>query len=840
MSRPTSQTSSLAAATRPGHARSQSLKTNTTSTGTKLPPNPIPASDIRLFVTNLHLLDLDLREDWPSITTQTFSAKNADQKQRISGTEWALFRLFEIWDPAETSQKLRPFFPPLEPLQSLNLRAALYRCLNDLKKNGVLGRESVLRKTMLDECKGDKFYEVIALFSTAVLKKVLASRGGNDTNTAVARKLATAAMLSSDEQRSLLPLAIAHKAALVNVLRRKQETRRRLTEFEATLDSKAIDINKRIRKCMDTPRAKRPAVPQREADAFKRQLADNWIGNQKWLGVMLHGEQAQAGDAFLNTHFEKVWHMVERGRKLEDAAPEAGLLEDLQSRVQEQQTRLQKWKVFHQELRRGNDEITSARQKIPTAVKEFKFDSHTQHQLPSAERNEPSAVQRPALRQAYLDILADLDSELLRISQSKPQPALATSRRRRRSSSSAPRSPVRTRRPSVTKPIVRAPSNSALRAEPKILVCEPKTLVREQKALFEGLSASNSMSPFRRRPAAKATRIDSDTTLIGQLSDLRIAAPESPATRSPIRRRFQPQPEPGHEPEPEPEYESTASVVTRQVPAASSSPLPSDESSLPSQPTPFSEPSPVEEPPFAAERSVPSLEIPNLNPEEALADQIINAIGNATPSPVKKPQPRMSMSLVERTRMTLSRTPSFEPVPESPNTIPQAPPTVLPARSGDQINNVNTLRDRTRLTMAATSAQSRTSVAASQETARKQKRESRSSLFPVNQFDTPRNHKSFEAFEEAKSGTKTPREDLLSGDVDYDRVFRSRPRIATSPIFSPEKYVNDDGDADEDLYEEEITGIDLGDVDQSDDEDHDGFTQTWANSPSKRPGQMRY
>jgi hypothetical protein len=53
------------------------------------------------------LLNLDLRGDWPDITVQTFSAKNADQRQRISGTEWALFRLFEIWDPSETAQVMR-------------------------------------------------------------------------------------------------------------------------------------------------------------------------------------------------------------------------------------------------------------------------------------------------------------------------------------------------------------------------------------------------------------------------------------------------------------------------------------------------------------------------------------------------------------------------------------------------------------------------------------------------------------------------------------------------------------------------------------------------------------
>lgn len=80
-----------------GRPRSMVLsgKTNTTA---------LPASDIKLFVTNLRLLDLDLRADWPGISVQTFSSKNADQKQRIGGVEWALFRLFEIWDPQDTRQ----------------------------------------------------------------------------------------------------------------------------------------------------------------------------------------------------------------------------------------------------------------------------------------------------------------------------------------------------------------------------------------------------------------------------------------------------------------------------------------------------------------------------------------------------------------------------------------------------------------------------------------------------------------------------------------------------------------------------------------------------------------
>jgi hypothetical protein len=186
---------------------------------------------------------------------------------------------------------------------------------------------------MLDECKGDKFYEILAIFSNAVLKKVLAARHGGERDAAVAKNLATASMLSADQQRSLLPLAIAHKAALVNVLKRKDEKRRKYMEFEGLLDKKAEDVDRRIRKSKDTPRAQRPAVSQKEADTVKKQLKDNWIGNQQWLDIMLHGDHVQAEDAFLNSRFDKVWHMVEKGRKLEDVAPETGLLEYRNSRT---------------------------------------------------------------------------------------------------------------------------------------------------------------------------------------------------------------------------------------------------------------------------------------------------------------------------------------------------------------------------------------------------------------------------------------------------------------------------------------------------------------------------
>ena len=63
-------------------------------------------SHVCLFLTNLRLLDLDRREDWPEITAVTFATRESQQniRKRIQCVEWALFRLFELWDPDEARE----------------------------------------------------------------------------------------------------------------------------------------------------------------------------------------------------------------------------------------------------------------------------------------------------------------------------------------------------------------------------------------------------------------------------------------------------------------------------------------------------------------------------------------------------------------------------------------------------------------------------------------------------------------------------------------------------------------------------------------------------------------
>lgn len=667
-------------------------------------------------------------------------------------------------------QKLQPFFPPLEPLQSRNLRIALHRSLDGLKKDGVLGREIALRKTMLDECKGEKLYEVLASFSQIVLKKALASHSPQSTDTAVARTLAISASLSDRQQASMLPLAIAHRAALVNVLRRKEEKRARYAEFGRLLDAKAEEINKRIRKTIDTPRASKPAVPQREADLIKKQLKDNWIGDQKWVDVMLHGDDVEGDAVFLNGSFTKVWRMVDQGRRLEDAVPDVGLLEKLQLRVDEQRTRLEKWKEFHKKMQ-GEGTASDTSPKLSAPSKELRFDDHLQFQL----RSKTSAVepaQRRELPPAYHEIVLDMEDELAQASSARyTQSTIASSTHGRRASY-AP----------AQHHISRSQSDSI----PKLVSSLPKTSKPIASSRVKSDDILSTRPTLLARPST-GTPLDSEATLVGQTSTVRTTISVSPAIESP----------------------------TEQLPQSLSN---EDASDAPEELTTCETSSPPSSPPPPSSyypSEPPVLQPPTLSTEEALATQIVSTIGDATPSPAKKLQPRLS--LLERTRMSMVRTASFPPITESPS-LPELPSAIAEDRHA-------ALMERTRLSMAAMSAKPRASLAPTE----KKKPARQSQVFPVNQFDTPRGRKSdFLVVEEGET-QKTPKEDLFSDDVDYDRVFRSRPRIATSPVFgTPAVDMGTNGE-DDDEFDEGVTGVDLAGVDEED--DGEMFEQE---SPSRR------
>ena len=435
-------------------------------------------SPIATFVRCLRLLDLDQLEDWPGISEHTFSTLSAKRnlQARIKCVEWSLYRLFELWSPSESRdvwrlgvqakyslthwQKLRPFFPPLTPLQSLNLRAALYRSLTELKRNGVLGKEIVLRKTMLDECKGEKFEEVTSAFAVTVLRR-----------TAFARKetrleLACSDRLTGQQQAQLLPLIIAHRSSLQQQLSHHHGLQGHAEAYSALLSERHNSIEKRHALFSRLP------VPEgrRKADICE-DIADSWMGDDRWAEILVSAP-TPLKDQLLDAPFETGWIAVLNGEN-DDPTHETDLLEDLNARIANQEIRLRKWKTFAASLR---DIQAQRKQALPTTTPlekgnsaMLRFNRHQSLHLPDEARQTRPMEYPVPTASVHKTLLVSMKAELAGLARQKP----------------------------VKSPTSREMQGTAFKSSPEEESLEPDLPERSQDLLPNGSRISPSVSVFK-------------------------------------------------------------------------------------------------------------------------------------------------------------------------------------------------------------------------------------------------------------------------------------------------------------------------------------------------------
>ena len=225
----------------------------------------------------------------------------------------------------------------------MNLRAALFRFLAELKKKGSLARETVVRKTMLDDCKGDKFYELLADFSTTVVCKELRSAPQWIANPAL--KLSTANELTACEYQWILPLILANRVSLSAVGERRARVQATHDKFAQLLDNKKAEITDRSMKGNG-----HTAAQEQESmhpDLISREVKENWLGSEEWADTLLYGGSKSNTDAFLELTFSEAWHRANEST-VEDlgSGPVRDLLVDLESRISHHQRRLRRWREF--------------------------------------------------------------------------------------------------------------------------------------------------------------------------------------------------------------------------------------------------------------------------------------------------------------------------------------------------------------------------------------------------------------------------------------------------------------------------------------------------------------
>ncbi|OBT88186.1 hypothetical protein VE02_02432 [Pseudogymnoascus sp. 03VT05] len=818
------------------HTRSKSLRVPASDSSFLKRPVAAPTnlqqqagpSHVALFLTNLRLLDLDRRQDWPGITPVTFTTKDSQQniKKRIQCVEWALFRLFEIWDPEEAREKLQPFFPPLEPLQSLNLRTALFRCLDQAKKNGTLGRDAVLRKTMLDECKGERLEEVLSVFSTAVVKRSV--RENQDGPEAIALRLAMENFSYTGDRASLSALVLAHKGSLRKKIEQKDRSKEIYNDFSGLLELKDRQITRRKEqlKVAIEEDENTEYISKTEMYEVQERARKNWYGSNDWLESILQSDRQAQTDTLLSEPYDQVWKYVEKGRigEIEDSQRK-GLLQQLDARVKEQKNRYETWQNFEKSIKARRSD--SGKENVTISTKPAKdlsisFGAHESLQLPSNSLQSTKSWQ-PLPEQA--ELLANLERELAEVGKPKQYEELPRRRVSTRGGSLEPQSqePVSRAQPQddekdwesntdsdKQETLVPQRRHTRRRVERRRVVAPPpessetedvsdsddQTVVQEtpvpQRRPSRLMAEHHSAAAPPPEPFSEIEETDSDNQQFEQMTP----APQHRSAVLPPPSETDDATDSDSQP-----VEQATPVPNRQssriipIYRTASTPPPST-TSLEASSTPSDPPSPpaprilstISDMPPPSRTPSPPLPIPSPD-----TTHLPLSTPATSPSP---PKPRHILSLAERTRMSMSRSlprtsthEEFESPPDLPAprlsssviTDPEIDPAAAAAAAAATAKRHEDLLARTRQSMSNSAAVAKSAQLERRRSVKTAARKKRESFMPVRQSLAP-----FDEYGLGEEGVD--REALIEEEeVDMEAVFMSRPRVKTSPASSPRK-----------------------------------------------------
>lgn len=717
-------------------------------------------STVSLFVGNLRALNLDLLPDWPNITSISFG--NQEARTRTKCTEYALFQLFRLYDPATTADKLQPFFPPLEPLQSVNLRAALFRCLNELKNNGLLSKDVVLRKSMLDDCQGEKFWELCLNFSMLVLRKASLQKKSKHSRPVV-QQICTAHVISTAQKESMLPLAIAHKSALSRVLDDKRKKRETYARLHALMSEKGDELRQRKVRSQEATQQTAMLSPT-NLRSIEQAVQSSWIGSHDLKDALINGDTCASGDGVLVDSFEHLWEQDGDKELIVSNGAEVGLLQDLSSKATQQSVRLSMWQNYLDRLVYTRKVATDkGPPKLDESSSRPQFDQHRALNLKKGSpRADDLVVRKPShYRNAsrYDEILTAMREELRKNSAGQKSADASQHMAPALKRAQTQPSPSRTR-------TVEADTSAGARD-------------------FHSRTPSQTAVPigarFKRRvpsqtKAYEKPKIDGQREPIQLKSELFSPLKENRRSQTSLASFASVLPSPVEQAGFDDATESRATTETAR-------------SSL------VSEESQVSDMPYD-DTKVQGLSEDDNTIRDSVTGSSMFKVPALPNNQSGSPQPTVRPSLAERTRMSIA----FNSSEDVTGLLPDLPlnatlrvesqvgesPTIRTAKAHDKHSS---LLDRTResILMAPQDAVPNSKRPAHART--------RSSIHPVNQFDTLLKSRriSLSATADRNNGQHetlvkrdiTPLDTRLSPEAEYDSVFKPRPRVAHSPVLSP-------------------------------------------------------
>lgn len=644
-------------------------------------------------------------------------------------------------------QKLKPFFPPLDQVQSLNLRAALLRSLENAKKNGILGRDAVLRKTMLDECKGERLLDLLSVFSSAVLKKVVVDDNAG-RHQALALKLAVENRGYKESKAELSTLVLAHKVSLHKAREKKQVVHARFQDFSDLLGVKERGlVRKREEIRAREQEGKGKTVSESARQEMRRTVRNNWTGDERWMETVLTGDVGPTQDGPFGMPFDRVWRRVQQDRLGELEAKNAGLLEQLDGRVRMHKERLEKWRSYRRDLfgDPANAAPSPSKKAAPRATRgiELGFGAHEDIRIGRMNPKTQPSISGPKISREYRGFLDGLKKELDESSKPRPNTLSWLQGRRRKAQSS-----------------LSVPAEQ----EDQGAISELSDLEEDETDNFTTgapiSSFSNKISGLKRLPARP-----------------NLARPDSTSS------------DPWGSP-------SKSSTGTDRTLREQGSPSPTHQAS------PVHSPSPHRRAQITTPGQSPTRRLddeqPQPSPTQQLADQILASMNEASPSPSKRSKPRHTLSLAERTRLSMAPRassifldddePELESTPTAPSNTDNITPPAIPINESIQEEH----EDETLMSEAPEDLISRTrrSMAGFEKAKQKAQLERRRSQ---RRSKLPPQRKGSSYFptldEEDQDGQGVALTEEMMKEEDMEAVFRSRPKIVASPLPSPTREV---------------------------------------------------
>lgn len=468
--------------------------------------------------------------------------------------------------------------------------------------------------------------------------------------------------------------------------------------------------------------AKSDVSPAEEA-AIKARLQANWPGTSKWTDVVIYGDEGHPGDMPLKRPFTEVWNVVAHGGSLLPEMGDAGLLASLDRRVRLQKDRLRQWQAFHEKITiyMGPSSTLSHSKVAPMAESPPTFRFEKHRQLQLSGERTIGSSEK---QETAIEALAETPYGLI-VEQMKKELSEASKASRKEGNARKYSANIELHHDRVEG------FNKDL--TPKLRSAEPGGADNLLDVNSRGSSMHQGDSTDFLTTSEKSTSLSSIFSPAKPKWPLE--QPESPADISLTDILGLDKLETnGTKPDPSASAEVVASVSHQQV------------------------------------DNTEDVELNQGTQCEDVADAIITSVLAAGPSPEKRSHP----SLAERTRLSMA---AVGQGPPSPRKEEHAVPTmaVVEPLVPEAANRRASLLDRTRQSMSRLPAQP--AVRSKKPTSKKPRPSSM--IYPVNQFETPGKLKA----EPVRNST--PTEKLFSPDAEYSSVFKSRPKIALSPVLSP-------------------------------------------------------